>query len=171
MLADPNEERAWPNIVMVLGMLGDERAVSPLISLIEQNPKGELDYFQYDAKRNAIFGLGYLVNKSGNQRALAYLKDGLDPSAWTKRGITWASPEHETATERNRELSRVAIIGLGLSGDPSAAEALRALLTAAPTAVGPGFRQQMSGVIWEALRANQRIAAEGLAGYYREPAP
>jgi hypothetical protein len=170
MLADPKEEHAWPNIVMVLGMLGDERAVSPLISLIEQNPKGELEYFQYDAKKNAIFGLGYLINKSSNQRALAYLKDGLDPPAWTKRGITWISPEHETAAERNRELSRVAIIGLGLSGDPSAAEALRALLTAAPTALEPGFRQQMSGVIWEAVRANQRIAERGMANYHQEPA-
>jgi hypothetical protein len=60
MLADPHEEQAWPNIVIVLGMLGDERAVTPLILLIEQNAEGELDYFQYDAKTNAIFGLGYL---------------------------------------------------------------------------------------------------------------
>jgi hypothetical protein len=170
MLADPKEKQAWPNIVIVLGMLGDERAVTPLISLIEQNHQGQLDYFQYDAKRSAIFGLGYLINKSGNQEALSYLKDGLDPSAWTKRGITWTSPERETAAARNRELTRMTIIGLGLSGDPSAAEALRALLAPA-TATAPGFRQQMSGVIWEALRANQRIAAEGLAGYYREPPP
>jgi hypothetical protein len=171
MLADPKEKQAWPNIVIVLGMLGDERAVSPLISLIEQNLRGEIDYFHYDAKRSAIFGLGYLINKSGNQEALSYLKDGLDPAAWTKRGITWTSPEHQTAAERDRELSRMAIIGLGVSGDPSAAEALRALLTPAATSTAPGFRQQMSGVIWEALRANQRIADEGLAGYYREPAP
>ena len=171
MLADPREEQAWPNIMIVLGMLGDERAVIPLISLIEQNPGGELDYFQYDAKTNAIFGLGYLVNKSGNQRALSYLKDGLDPSAWVERGITWTSPEHETAAERNRRLSGVAIIGLGLSGDPAAEEALRELLTPAPTPTGREFREQMRGVIWETLRANQRIAEEGLAGYYREPAP
>lgn len=171
MLADPHEEQAWRNIVIVLGMLGDERALTPLITLIEQNPEGELDYLQYDAKTNAIFGLGYLVNKSGNQKALSYLQEGLNPSAWTARGITWTSPEHETAAERNRDLSRVAIIGLGLSGDPSAAEALRALLTAAPTPTGSGFRQQMSGVIWEALRANRRIAEEGLARYYQEPAP
>jgi hypothetical protein len=171
MLADSGEKQAWPNIVIVLGMLGDEGAVTPLISLIEQNPEGELDYFQYDAKTNAIFGLGYLVNKSGNQKALSYLKEGLNPSAWTARGITWTSPDHETAAERNRDLSRVAIIGLGLSGDPSAAEALRALLTAAPTPTGRGFRQQMSGVIWEALRANRRIAEEGMARYYKQPTP
>jgi hypothetical protein len=74
MLADPREERAWPNIVIVLGMLGDDRALTPLISFIEQNPGGRLDYNRYEAKKNAIFALGYLVNKSGNQQALAYLK-------------------------------------------------------------------------------------------------
>jgi HEAT repeat protein len=171
MLADPREAHAWPNIVLVLGMLGDERAVSPLIALIEQHPGGEIDAFQYDAKRHAILGLGYLVNKNGNQQALAYLRDGADPSSWVARGIAWTSPERETAAERDRDLSRMAIIGLGLSGHPSAAETLRALLTPTPTAAGREFRAHMSGVIWEALRANQRIADEGLATYYRTPTP
>jgi hypothetical protein len=170
MLADPREKQAWPNIVILLGMLGDERAVIPLISLVESNPEDELDYSEYDAKTNAIFGLGYLVNKSGNQEALSYLRDGSDPSAWLERGITWTSPEHETAAERDRQLSGVAIIGLGLSGDPSAEEALRDLLIPAPTPTEKEFRERMSGVIWEALRANRRIAAEGLAAYYRESA-
>jgi hypothetical protein len=171
MLADPREERAWPNIVIVLGVLGDDRALTPLISFIEQNNGGKLDYNRYQAKRNAIFALGYLVNKSSNQEALAYLKAGLDPSVWAKRGITWTSPEYETAADRNRELSRIAIIALGVSGDPSAQKALRALLIPAPTGTEREFREQMSGVISEALKANQRIAEEGLAAYYREPTP
>jgi hypothetical protein len=171
MLADPREAQAWPNIVIVLGMLGDDRAVTPLISLIEQNSGGQLDDFRYEAKENAILGLGYLVNKSGNHKALTYLKDGLDPSSWAERGIAWTSPEHETAAERNRELSRLAIIGLGLSGDRSAEEALAELLTPTPTLIGREFREQMSGVIWEALRANRKIAEQGLAKYYRTSSP
>jgi hypothetical protein len=171
MLADPKEELASQNIVIVLGMLGDRRAVTPLISLIEQSPEGELGDFRYEAKRNAILGLGYLVNRSGNGRALSYLRDGLDPSFWAARGITWTSPEHGTTAERDRELSRVAVVGLALSGDPSAEEALAGLLTSAPTPAARRFRQEMSGLIWEALRANRRIADEGLATYYREALP
>ena len=171
MLADPREEQAWPNIVVVLRMLGDDRAVTPLISLIEQNPGGELDYFRYEAKRNAFLALGYLANKSRNQETLSYLRDSVNPSAWAERGVTWISPERETATERDRELSRLAIIALALSGDPSAEEALRELLTPAPTATEREFRAQMSGVILEALKANQRIAEEGLAKYYRRVRP
>ena len=167
MLADPQEQRAWPNIVVVLGMLGDQRAVTPLISLIEQNPGRELDYYKFEAKKNAIFGLGYLVNKNDNQKALSYLGDGLNPSVWQRR-ITWTSPEHETAAERNRELSRVAIIALGLSGNPSAEKALRELLTPAQTATEREFREGMSGVASEALKANRRIARDGLAKYYRK---
>ena len=99
------------------------------------------------------------------------MKAGLDPSVWAERGITWTSPEPVTVTERNRELSRIAIIALGVSGDPSAKEALRALLAPAPTATEREFREQMSGVISEALKANQRIAEDGLATYYRKPTP
>jgi hypothetical protein len=171
MLADPREEQAWPNIVIVLGMLGDERAVIPLISLIEQNPRGELGYFRYEAKRNAILGLGYLANRSSNKGALTYLIDSLDPSSWVERGITWTSPEYETAAERDRELSRLAVIGLGLSGNRLAEEALAELLRPAPTPTGSEFREQMSTLIWEAVRANRGIAKDGLAGYYRELLP
>jgi hypothetical protein len=170
MLRNPQEAQAWPNIVVVLGLLGDDRAVTSLISFIGET-KGELDYLRYKAIRNAFFGLGYLVARGGNERALAYLKGGLDPSAWVERGITWSSPDRETVTERNHELSRMAIIGLGVSGDPSAEEALRSLLTPAPTAIEREFREKMSGVILEALKANQRIAKEGLARYYRKSTP
>jgi hypothetical protein len=171
MLADPKEDRAWKNIVIVLGMLGDERAVAPLISLIEQSAGGEISHSQYDAKRAALLGLGYLANKDGNQRALNYLLGGLTPSVWPQRGITWTSPDHQTATERNSELSRLAIIGLGLSGAPSAEDALRKLRAPATTATETAFREQMSGVISEALKANQIIADEGLAEYYRAATP
>lgn len=171
MLGDPREEQAWPNIVIVLGMLGDERAVAPLMALVEQNPGRELSTFQYDAKINAILALGYLVNRRENQRALSYLRDGSDPAFWEARGIAWTSPEHESPAERNRGLSRAAIIGLGLSGNPSAEKALDGLLTPASTPTGRAFRENMRGVIREALRANRRIAGEGLANYYRTPLP
>jgi hypothetical protein len=171
MLADTKEQQAWPNIVIVLGMLGDDRAVTPLISLIEQSADGEINYFQYEAKKNAILGLGYLVNKSGNQTALTYLRDGLAPSVWAERGVTWTSPDQEAATERDRELTRMTIIALGLSGNPSAQEALRELLTPAATRTERNFRARMNAVISEALNANQRIANEGLSRYYQEAPP
>jgi hypothetical protein len=171
MLADPKEGEAWKNIVIVLGMLGDEQAVAPLTSLIEQGAEGEITFSQYEAKKAALLGLGYLINKAGNQRALDYLRGGLTPSVWPQRGITWTSPDHQTATERNRELSRLAIIGLGLSGNPTAEDALRKLLAPPATATETAFREQMSGGISEALKANQRIADEGLAKYYRTATP
>jgi hypothetical protein len=171
MLADPREEQAWPNIVVVLGMLGDERAVTPLISLIERGSREVVNYSEYEAKKNAIFGLGYLINKTAHQEAFNYLRDGLTPTVWSERGVTWISPDHETAAERDRELSRMTIIGLGLSGDPAGEEALRELLTSALTLPEREFREQMSGVISEALKANQRIAEEGLAEYYRRAPP
>jgi hypothetical protein len=168
MLADPQEKQFWSNIVFVLGMLGNERAVAPLISFIERNPTEKLDYSEYDAKVNAVFALGYLINKNANRDAMAYLEEGLDPSTWSNRGITWSAPDEATELQRNRELSRAAIIALGLSGNRAGEQALRELARPAPTAAASAFREEMSRVISEALKANERIAKEGLARYYQE---
>jgi hypothetical protein len=82
MLNDPAEEAYWPNIVVVLGMIGDERAVDPLISFIEADDQGDLSREHYAAKTSALMALGYLIDKSGNQKALDYLIDSLAPDTW-----------------------------------------------------------------------------------------
>jgi hypothetical protein len=78
------------------------------------------------------------------------------------RQMKWVSPYHNTV-ERNLQLSKMAVIGLGLSGYPSAAEALRALQIPPTTDVGRRF----SAVISEALSAHEAISKEGLAAYDR----
>jgi hypothetical protein len=163
MLADHTEEAHWPNIVVTLGMLGDDRALGPLIQFLERDGAGgPLPQTQYAAKTSVLLSLGYLVNKTGNQRALSYLKDSLQPDVWRMRQVNWVSPYHNTV-ERNLQLSKMAVIGLGLSGYPSAAEALRSLQAPPTTEVGRRF----NAVISEALSAHEAISKEGLAAYDR----
>jgi hypothetical protein len=84
------------------------------------------------AKVSVLRSLGFLANQShGPQREqiLSYLKESIKPSIWDARHVAWRSPneEEEGNRVRNAELSRRAIIALGLSGDSSAGDFLKSL--------------------------------------------
>src|SRR5213593_3473342 len=164
MLADPKEEDYWTNIVVTLGMLGDAKAVDPLIDFLTRDELPQLlSHAKYIAKSSVVMSLGYIVNKSHNEKALEFLLASADPDVWTRRNVKWVSPYHRTEQERNRQLSTMSIIGLGLTGNPKAAEFLRGLRQSST------IRTQIPGiepVIREALSANETIASKGLAGYY-----
>jgi hypothetical protein len=171
MLNDPAEEAYWPNIVVVLGMIGDEQAVEPLISFIEADVQGGLSREHYAAKTSAMMALGYLINKTGNQRALTYLTDSVAPETWAARGMAGTAPFQASTAERDRDFSKHAILGLALSGRPEAAQALRSLQQPAATEAQRAFQAQVSGLVSEALAEHQRIATQGLKDYYRATQP
>lgn len=76
MLNDPTEQDYWSNIVVTLGMIGDESAAEPMIEFIEKGKEGTPMRSQYRAKTSAIMALGYLINKSGSPRVLRIPEDG-----------------------------------------------------------------------------------------------
>jgi hypothetical protein len=168
MLRDPAEQAHWANIVVVLGMIGDPRAVDPLIALIEAHaPPSGLSREHYAAKTSALMSLGYLVNKSGDRKALDYLKSGIAPTTWAAKDISGTAPFQGSLSERNRDFSKFAILGLALTGHPEAAEALRQLQAPSTSAATREFQAQVGDVIVEALRENQKISEQGLMNYYR----
>ncbi len=159
MLQEPAEAPFWPNIVTTLGMIGDEKALQPLIQFIARGSDAELSPTHYKAISAAIGSLGYLLHETGNREILLYLRDSLEPAAWTDRIPSWSSPFHATSEERDVQLSIMAIIALGLSGHPEADEALRALQ-------GQQLQSKTGPVVAEALRAHEIISEQGLFGYY-----
>jgi hypothetical protein len=170
MLADPKEEQYWPNIVVTLGMLGDERAVDPLIQFLKEDAAGPLSHSRYKAKTSVVMSLGYIVNKNGSKKALEFLIDSVDPAVWTRRGIMWKSPYHRTEAERNQQLTIMSILGLALSGNQQALTLLRSLRRVPATRQAASLRAQIPGVdevLKEAIEANEKIAKRGLAAYYR----
>jgi hypothetical protein len=174
MLADAKEEEHWPNVVVTLGMLGDVRAVDPLIQFVEKEARGTLSQAHYIAKTSAVMSLGYIVNKGKSDKALAYLTAGLDPDVWTQRGIKWSSPYHPNQADLRRQLITMSILGLGLSGTPKAVEVLRSYGRTAATPQAKRMRAELPNVddiLQEALKANERIARSGLAEYYQQPPP
>jgi hypothetical protein len=111
--------------------------------------------------------LGYIVNRSQDQRALTYLKEGASPDAWQRRPIAWASPYATTDGARNIQLAESAILGLALSGHPSAAETLRELQLRAAAGAADEVQRRLGNLATEALREHAVIANKGLAEYYR----
>ncbi|MCP4265570.1 MAG: hypothetical protein GY777_08345 [Candidatus Brocadiaceae bacterium] len=164
MLDDPTEKEFWANEVITLCIIGDEKAVDPIIAFINKNAQGEISESHYTAKTSAIMALGYLINKSGSKKALEYLKECINPGVWTERKLSWRSPYQASVDDRDEHLSTMAVLGLALSGNP---EALRSLQQPAVSSRGQKFQAQVSDVISEAVKANKKIAKEGLIEYYK----
>jgi len=168
ILEDPEREAHWANVVIVLGVIGDERAVEPLLAFIEKGVEGQMSYRHHVARDGALVGLGYLVNKTGNEKALNYLKAGVIPETWEAKKITGIASYESSTAERNENLSKRAIVSLGLSGNPSAAEALRLLQKPMDAETKKAFQSQISGLVSQALKDNEKISNKGLSAYYRE---
>ena len=150
MLADPGESPSWENIVAVLGIIGDESVVAPLIAFLREG-NGTLTPDEYRAKSTVLIALGYVVNHTGSRLALDYLLHSANPEEWNTRTLRWSSPFHATASKRNARLSSTAQLGLALSGAPEAGTLLRS------RAMEPGQNA------FQEFRAISRL---GLARYY-----
>lgn len=71
----------------------------------------------------------------------------------------------DSAGEAKNSLRNAAIWGLGLSGEPDALAAMRQLIADPPS--GPHTRK-MTGILRDAIEANQEIAAMGAERYFSE---
>ena len=167
MLKDPNEKAYQSNIIVTLGIIGDDRALEPMLEVLESDGD-QLKPEDFAAKSSVLMSLGYLINKSQNEKALAYLKSHTTPEGWQGSKLTTAEGLQASTDERSQQLSTLAVIGLALSGHPEAKNTLRSLGENVK-AMGPTtFAKQMNSVVDEALKAHESISKEGLAAYYQK---
>jgi HEAT repeat protein len=167
MLKDPDKKPYRSNIVVTLGIIGDERAVEPMLEVLE-GAGDQLKPEDFATKSSVLMSLGYLINKSQNEKALAYLKSHTTPAGWEGSNITTIEGLEAGTDERSQQLSTLAVIGLALSGHPEAKNTLRSLGENLK-AMGPTtFARQMSSVVEEAKKTHETVAKEGLAAYYQK---
>jgi hypothetical protein len=166
MLADDGERRHWANVIVMLGIIGDDTVVTPMVSFIEGRASGSATAESFRAREAGLMALGYLVNRTGNQQALDYLIGGMSPEAWDRRGVIGKAPSHANTVERNRDLSRLAILGLALSGTAGAERALRSV-QGLPDSQKTRFQIESRKLLDESLRTHGEIAGRGLIEYYR----
>ncbi len=161
MLADSTESPYWANIAVALCIIGDPIYVDPLIDFIKAD-QGTLTDEIYRAKSSAIMALGYLINKTGDENALNYLIESIDPGVWAQREVQYVGPYEASTETRDLNLSTMAMLGLALSGRPEALEALSRVTVPEGAVDDP-----LAGVAAAAREAHQQIAADGLVEYYR----
>jgi hypothetical protein len=163
MLSNRQEMANWHNIVVTLGMIGDARAVDTLIAFVSSGGPEVVSDDVHLAKINTLLALGYIVNASGDKRALAYLVESLDPAVWTdSRGLKWVSPL-QAVSDRDVHLATMAVIGLAVSGH---VEAGRVLHNFKSSDLFRRFQASMNGVVEQALIEHAKVAGMGLYEYY-----
>jgi HEAT repeat protein len=165
MLNSPDEKPNHTRIVILLGIVGDERAADALISFIEKPVENVfLTNEEHEARNWAIQSLGYLANRNV-EPALSYLIEGLTPSAWRLRKVEGIASWTSSYDEYDLRLSTYALFGLARSGHPAAGQALRSLQQS-PTPAQARFRNGLDETLTQWLEFHEQVAARGLAGAY-----
>ena len=161
MLNDVNEERYWPNIIVMIEIIGGEPDVSKVIDFINESSVGEFSDSRYQAKRAAIFGLGYMINNLKSEQALNFLEKGLAPQNWSDiRGVSKRYPEVD---DRNRDLSKHAILGLALSGTDEAISVLERFEES--SVLETEYGANMKDLVVQAISEGKKVKAKGMADY------
>jgi HEAT repeat protein len=159
-------EDARPHVAaFVLGVVGDERAVEALIAYVEKPVTQPISRAQHNGRGAAITALGTLVNRTGSERALQYLIDGLTPSVWRQRNVEGVSASATSYDEYDLQLSKYALFGLAMSGSPKAGDALRRL-DRSPTPAQLRFRNGIDDVLKTWLEVHALVAEKGIEGMY-----
>lgn len=159
------EDMRLPRVVGLLGIVGDEQAVEPLIALIEKPSAQELSISEAESRRVAILSLGLLVNHTGNEQALSYLIDGLTPVVWRQRDIQGVDIYTRPLEQYYALLSTYAIFGLALSGYPRARDALLSLKQS-PSTEQSHFRIGLDSTLDQWLEVQALVAERGVSGMY-----
>jgi hypothetical protein len=161
MLNDTNEERYWPNIIVTIEIIGDESDVDRVISFINESATGEFSASRYQAKRSAIFGLGFMINNLKSERALRYLEEKLDPASWSNMEGT--SNRFASITERNHDLSKYALLGLSLAGTDEAIDAINSFKSS--ELIRSGFGIKVKDLVDNAILESEKIRKKGMSDY------
>ncbi len=167
MLEDPKEKLYRSNIIVTLGIIGDDRAVEPMLDLLESSGK-QLKPEDFASQSSVLMSLGYLINKTQNEKALAYLKKHTTPEGWQGSNLTRVEGFQASTDERSQQLSTLAVIGLALSGHPEAQTTLRSLGEDVKALGTTAYARQLTPIVAEAIKACDTVAEEGLAEYYKK---
>ena len=158
MLDDAAEKPYWPNILTVLGMIGDPSATEPLVGFLERRFTGDIDDETWIALRQVQISLGYLAHDP-QSAAFRYLRDGTTREAWRQRALSWTHGSLRNSGAREDEMMQLAVMGLGLAGTKEAQAHLQQLRDSVRK--DRGLRVLLSPMIDDALASNERIMRLG----------
>jgi len=185
-LADERVRPYWSKMVVVIGLIGDTKAV-PHLTEFMQSGSGLQNTDSYSAKTNVLTALGYILAQTppsvtlvpaGDTRQLTceqvdaknpnaceafrFLTNGLTGSNWG-RIIRWDSPTYTNKSDFHRYLVKRSFYALGLSGREEALQQMKNH----PCLEKPECPYRNAQEI--AVKANLEVRRNGLAAYLTQP--
>lgn len=155
----------WRKIVAVMAIIGSDDVVDDLVQFIEVDELGDLGQDHYYAKKTAIISLGYLIHKTGNEKAITYLEDSLTPSKWSQRGVNNLGSRFTESETRNNDLARAAVIGLVLSGNEKTHQLLKNLKDKSKNKFNAIVSKE--GFLDLMIKESESIKSKGMSKYYK----
>ena len=159
MLENPDFKESEPNIISIIGMIGDDSAFIPLKNYFEKQ-RGEISGKTFRALLIVFQSFGHMGNK-GNKEVIKYLEKWCDSSYLesAKVNFTFKGYENEDLVEI---FGRMAIQGLGISGTPEAYSVL-AKVDRKVDQLREEKGWEWSDNTREAMKLNLRIRNEGIS--------
>src|SRR3989344_2512928 len=120
------EEKVWVkgNSISLMGIIGSEEDFSFLKSVIH----GSIPGVSCDNRSDTIMVLGYMAYHTRSKEVMNYLVLSSSQEIWDWRAVGWSCPSFISVSNRNTHITKLAILGLGLSGDRVANYHLRKML-------------------------------------------
>ncbi len=146
---------------LLIGLSGRAEAEPVLTQYVLAGPARKLSSQSYDARRDAIFALGYLANVSQGEHGLDFLLDTARPEGWAAQNALWQAPYFDTQGERDNALAQLSLLALALSGQQAAADEIQRLVDR-QTATGAVFTPAEARDLLVELR---KVRAMGLVAY------
>lgn len=123
-LEDEKFKQAWPNIIVMLGLLEDEKAVQPLVNFLEKKFTGPVDDITYQALVVVPNSIA-LASAGKNAEAEEYILKGMENNNWRQKGkIRWS---YKLLSEDDQPLllRKLSIEAAGKIGTEKARDALQ----------------------------------------------
>ena len=163
LLESPAEEKYLRNIVLMLGLVGDERATAALIHLLDTAPVGLISHGRFKGLSLALPALGFLAGRGDTDAMRFLIVRADDPSAWSGNRLSWTLATAPT-DYLPHYMAKMAIQGLSIASTPEADAVLQGLQARVQSGALPDhYRNDIS----DAIRRSQRIKQSGVAAAFR----
>lgn len=159
LLRDSRYEGSWQNIVAMIGIVGDEKAVDELIAYAED--ESSTSWWGVKARTVVPVSLGVIAGRIKSDRLVQYIAEGVDPDKWSqRRDFNSVDPENFHIDAVNYSIE-----GLAAAGTPKAVKVLE--VTSKRLASDTSFRSKMKALrvdpekIDKSIRKAKRVQAKG----------
>ncbi|MFT4807827.1 MAG: hypothetical protein ACI9LX_001150 [Paraglaciecola sp.] len=166
MLRQSEYVEHWGKIAVLMEIIGEETVIDDIIDFIENDPYGHFGEPHHRAKKAALYGLGYLIHRTNNKKAIKYLVESLNTDSWNKRGVVTFASQHKSAEKKRRQLSKAALLGLALSGTDETLKEIKKFKKL--TKKHSLFRSEVDDLLNHVIVTNAEIRELGMKGYYKE---